>query len=116
MLNDKASANNFKKEVYKTLFEVKSITRAQGSCADGWDWRLKNVGKLGLMAIFTFIDGKHEGESVISMVGEANLQTSPGRLTVEGDIITLETKQTVYVFEDTHLLPAMFAGIDDMSS
>ena len=116
MLNGEVLTDNFNKDVYRTLIKVKSITRAEGCCVKNWDWRLKNVGKLGLMAIFTFIDGKHEGESVISMVGEANLQTSPGRLTVEGDIITLETKQTVYVFEDTHLLPAEFAGIDDMSS
>lgn len=115
MLNSEVLTDNFNKDVYRTLIKVKSITRAEGCCVKNWDWRLKHIGNSGPMAVFTFIDGKHEGESIIYLEGKESLQTSPGRLTINGDIITLETKQTVYVFEDTHLLPAELAGIDDMS-
>lgn len=102
-----------KQELYKTLVRVKSITMAGSNTDDNWGRRKKNVGKLGLMTIYTIMQGEHKGKVVVKLSGEANLQTSAGTLEKDGDIITVRTKQTVYVFEVTDYLPDFFAGIND---
>ena len=99
------------KETYRSLVLVKSITMADGNRDSNWDWRLKNVGKHGAMTVYTFPDGK----SVVKIAGEAFLQTSPGEFNRQGDIITLTTQQTIYVFELTGMLPAFLAGCDTMT-
>ena len=103
------------KETYRSLVLVKSITMADGNRDSNWDWRLKNVGKHGAMTVYTFLDGKHSGKSVVKISGEAFLQTSPGEFKRQGDIITLTTQQTIYVFELTGMLPAFLAGCDTMT-
>ena len=115
MVNYDKLTDGFNKAVYRTLFRVKSISKAPDSTEEGWGWRTENIGKSGLILVFTFVEGEYNGKSVIYMEGDACLQTSPGELTIEGDTLTLAAKNSVYVFENTGLLPAELAGIGKMS-
>lgn len=101
------------RQVIPGLVRINSIEMTEGCRASGWEWRLKYVGMLGAMMITTITEDKYKGMSRVSFVGELTLSTSPGALLLEENIITLTTKNTVYVFEITDLMPAFLAGIAD---
>ncbi len=114
--------NNENKKLYRcvqqiipTLVKIKSIERAENCTSPDWEWRLKYTGMLGTLVITTFTEGKYDGESRISFVGDKQLTTSNGRLLTEDDLITLTTKNTIYTFEMTDLLPAFLAEAGDIT-
>ena len=104
------------KKLHPTLLILKRIDKADGCTSQNWEWRLDHVGTLGLAIITTIIEGEYDGMSRIEFEGEERrLKTGFGTLIFEDRILTLRTKNTIWVFKDTGLLPSFFAGINDMS-
>lgn len=103
------------KRLIPTLVKIVTIEKNETCEAANWEWRKRYIGMLGSAVIITFTEGKHEGESMISLMGKHSINTSCGTLLWEDNIITLKTKNTVYVFEITGFLPAFLAGVSDMT-
>lgn len=102
-------------KLHPTLLKLTSISKAECCMTNDWEWRLDYVGSLGLATFLTVTEGKYKGMVKICIKGEVSFRTGVGTLLIDGKTITLRTKNSIWVFEDTGLLPSFFAGINDIS-
>ena len=77
---------------------VTAIEPVEETEIESWEWRLRNIGREGLLTIYTS-EVRHPGEYFIQ-VGDADdhLRTSCGKLTIDGNEIELTTRHSRYRF------------------
>lgn len=77
---------------------VTAIEPVNDTDNESWEWRLRNIGREGMLTIYTS-EVRHPGEHFIQ-IGDFDdrLRTSCGKLTINGYEIELITRNSRYRF------------------
>ena len=87
------------------LAKFAGVTRASGDPYDESDWRASCLGKTGTLAFLKA--SADQPEVACFMIGTTHyIQTSPGKIAVEGDTASIKTKSSIYTWRlDSPALP-----------
>ena len=83
-----------------TVVEFKAVTKICDKSYDEWKWRERYIGYQGELFVFESLE-KHPGKRYLNFTDHSRnwLNTGCGEYVIEGNILTMTTKNSIYEFE-----------------